>query len=163
MGNLWTTLRTLIYVTLFVWLWGWLALLCRPYDASLGTTLGAWAPPLGWAALVCGAVLTASCAAVFVLRGQGTPAPFDAPRRMVAAGPYRLVRNPMYLGGFMILLGFGLSERSGAIALFACLWLAIVHLAVIFLEEPDLARKFGTAYQDYRQAVPRWLPRRPAR
>jgi protein-S-isoprenylcysteine O-methyltransferase Ste14 len=162
MRNLWTALRALVYMGLFVWLWGWLALLVQPYDARLGGALGPWAQPLGWAVIAGGAALVASCAWVFVLRGQGTPAPFDAPRQVVAAGPYRFVRNPMYLGGFLILGGFGLVERSGAIVLFAILWLLVVHLAVIGLEEPDLGRKFGSGYQDYRRAVPRWLPRRPA-
>jgi protein-S-isoprenylcysteine O-methyltransferase Ste14 len=67
----------------------------------------------------------------------------------------------MYLGGFLILAGFGLVERSGAIAIFAALWLLVVHLAVIGFEEPDLRRKFGASYEEYRRAVPRWLPRRP--
>lgn len=77
-------------------------------------------------------------------------------------GPYRFVRNPMYLGGFLILLGFGLVRRSPAITLFAFAWLLLVHLAVVALEEPDLRRKFGESYDDYRRGVPRWLPRRPA-
>jgi len=141
-----------------VWFWGWVALSLRPYDRRLGGPLGPWAPPLGWAVVAAGAALAASCISVFVLRGQGTPAPFDAPRRVVAAGPYRFVRNPMYLGGFLILCGFGLVERSGAILIFAALWLLVVHLAVVGLEEPDLRRKFGAGYEEYRRAVPRWLP-----
>jgi protein-S-isoprenylcysteine O-methyltransferase Ste14 len=70
--------------------------------------------------------------------------------------------SPKYLGGFLILVGFGLVERSAAIVIFAAVWLLAVHLAVIGLEEPDLRRKFGQSYDDYRRAVPRWLPRRPA-
>jgi len=162
MRNLWTAMRALVYMSLFVWLWGWVALSLRPYDARLGGALGPWAVPLGWAAIALGATLAASCAWVFIQRGQGTPAPFDAPRRVVAAGPYRFVRNPMYLGGFLVLCGFGLVERSGAIVLFSALWLLVVHIAVVFLEEPDLRRKFGSSYEDYRRAVPRWLPRRRA-
>ncbi|HVT14921.1 MAG TPA: isoprenylcysteine carboxylmethyltransferase family protein [Thermoanaerobaculia bacterium] len=158
--SLWTALRALVYTALFVWLWGWVALSLRPYDWRLGGALPAWAVPLGWVVIAAGAAVAASCISVFILRGQGTPAPFDAPRRVVAAGPYRIVRNPMYLGGFLILCGFGLVERSAAIVLFAIVWLLIVHLAVVFLEEPDLRRKFGASYEDYRRAVPRWLPRR---
>jgi protein-S-isoprenylcysteine O-methyltransferase Ste14 len=163
MKSLWTAMRALVYTSLFVWLWGWVALSLRPYDAQLGGALGPWAAPLGWAVIAAGAALAASCVWAFIFLGQGTPAPFDAPRQVVAAGPYRLVRNPMYLGGFLILAGFGLVQRSGVIVIFSVLWLVLVHLAVVFLEEPDLERKFGSSYEDYRRAVPRWLPRRPAR
>jgi protein-S-isoprenylcysteine O-methyltransferase Ste14 len=163
MKSVWTAMRALVYTSLFVWLWGWVALSLRPYDGRLGDALGPWASPLGWAVMAAGAALAASCVLVFVLRGLGTPAPFDAPRQVVAAGPYRWVRNPMYLGGFLVLCGFGLVQRSAAIVIFSALWLLVVHLAVVFLEEPDLRRKFGTTYDDYRRAVPRWLPRRPAR
>jgi len=163
MRSLWTATRALVYTSLFVWMWGWVALSLRPYDGRLGGALGTWAVPLGWAVIAVGAALAASCVWTFVRRGQGTPAPFDAPRRVVAAGPYRFVRNPMYLGGFLVLCGFGLVERSGAIVIFSALWLLVVHLAVVFLEEPDLRRKFGSTYEDYRRTVPRWLPRRPER
>lgn len=163
MRRLWTSMRALVYTGLFVWLWGWVALSLRPYDGRLGGPFGPWAAPLGWAVTAAGAALAASCIWTFILRGQGTPAPFDAPRQVVAAGPYRFVRNPMYLGGFLVLCGFGLVERSGAIVIFAAIWLLVVHLAVIGLEEPDLRRKFGASYEDYRREVPRWVPRRPAR
>jgi protein-S-isoprenylcysteine O-methyltransferase Ste14 len=162
MKSLWTAMRALVYSALFVWLWGWVALGVRPYDEQLGGPLGPWATPLGWALITVGAVLVVSCQWVFILRGRGTPAPFDAPREVVAVGIYRFVRNPMYLAGFVILVGFGLVERSGAILIFSVLWLLLVHLAVVFLEEPDLRRKFGSTYEQYRQAVPRWLPRKPA-
>ncbi|HEV3076246.1 MAG TPA: isoprenylcysteine carboxylmethyltransferase family protein [Thermoanaerobaculia bacterium] len=163
MRSLWTAMRALVYTSLFVWLWGWVALSLRPYDERLGGALRPWAVLLGWAVMAVGAALAASCVWTFVRRGQGTPAPFDAPRQVVAAGPYRFVRNPMYLGGFLVLCGFGLVERSGAIVIFSALWLLVVHLAVVFLEEPDLRRKFGSTYEDYRRTVPRWLPRRPER
>lgn len=163
MKSLWTAMRALVYTALFVWLWGWVALGVRPYDERLGGPLGSWAIPLGWALIAVGAVLAVSCQWVFILRGRGTPAPFDAPREVVAAGIYRFVRNPMYLAGFVILVGFGFVERSGAILIFSVLWLLLVHLAVVLLEEPDLRRKFGSSYEQYRQAVPRWVPRRPIR
>jgi protein-S-isoprenylcysteine O-methyltransferase Ste14 len=162
MKSLWTATRALVYSIAFVWLWGWVASTLRPYDDRLGGSLGSWAPPLGWLSIAAGAAVAASCILVFILRGRGTPAPFDAPRQIVAAGPYTWVRNPMYLGGFLVLAGFGLVQRSPAILLFAAAWLLVVHLAVVGLEEPDLQRKFGASYDAYRRTVPRWLPRRPA-
>jgi len=77
MRSLWTAMRALVYMSLFVWLWGWAALSLRRYDGRLGGALGSWAVPLGWAAITLGAALAVSCAWVFILRGQGTPAPFD--------------------------------------------------------------------------------------
>jgi protein-S-isoprenylcysteine O-methyltransferase Ste14 len=161
MTRLWTALRALLYASLFVWLWAWVAGSMRPYDERLGGALATWPVPLGWLLIAAGATLAASCISVFIVRGRGTPAPFDAPRQVVAVGPYRLVRNPMYLGAFLVLLGSGLVARSPAIVMFSALWLLVVHLAVVFLEEPDLQRKFGSSYEEYRREVPRWLPHRP--
>jgi protein-S-isoprenylcysteine O-methyltransferase Ste14 len=106
-----------------------------------------------------GGVLAFACVAAFVTRGEGTPAPFDPPRKFVAAGPYHFVRNPMYIGGFLVLFGFGLSERSPAIVLFTLPWLLCAHLFVIAYEEPHLRSTFGTAYEEYCRSVRRWRPR----
>jgi protein-S-isoprenylcysteine O-methyltransferase Ste14 len=84
----------------------------------------------------------------------------DPPRKFVAAGPYRCVRNPMYIGGFLVLAGFGLYEQSPAILFFALPWLLLAHLFVMLYEEPHLRATFGTPYDTYCRSVPRWLPRR---
>lgn len=159
MKTLWTTFRSLIYSSLFILLWGWVASMFRPYDSRLGGPLPPWAAALGWLSIALGAGLAASCVWTFIVRGQGTPAPFDAPRQVVARGPYRVIRNPMYVGGFLVLLGYGLVQLSTAIVLFALAWIVFVHLMVVAAEEPDLRRKFGASYDDYRRAVPRWIPR----
>ena len=90
-----------------------------------------------------------------------TPAPFDAPREFVAAGPYRYVRNPMYIGGFGVLLGAGLALQSPAIVGLAVLFLLLVHLLVLLYEEPVLDGRFGDPYRRYKSSVHRWLPRSP--
>src|SRR5437764_1851921 len=59
-----------------------------------------------------GAVLALWCIATFVRLGQGTPAPFDPPRRLVIRGPYRFLRNPMYVGAFFALTGLAIVYRS---------------------------------------------------
>ncbi len=89
--------------------------------------------------------------ATFVTRGEGTPAPFDPPRKFVA---------PMYMGGFIVLFGFGLYEQSPAILLFTLPWLLFAHLFVILYEEPHLRVTFGAPYEAYCRSVRRWLPRR---
>ncbi len=110
-----------------------------------------------------GALLAGICVAAFVTTGRGTPAPFDPPREFVASGPYRYVRNPMYIGGAAVILGAGLAFSSPSIVLLALAFLLIMHLFVVILEEPSLAGKFGAGYQRYSQSVPRWLIRPPAK
>lgn len=111
--------------------------------------------------MIAGAALVLTCVGFFVLRGRGTPAPFDPPKNFVAAGPYKYVRNPMYVGGLSLLVGFGLWQQSVSILLFALLLALIVHLFVVLFEEPGLERRFSASYINYKQSVNRWLPRRP--
>jgi len=106
-----------------------------------------------------GAVLTVWCILTFALAGRGTPAPFDPPRRLVVRGPYRYLRNPMYLGAFIALGGAAMVYRSIPLAGYAGLFLLATHLFVVWYEEPTLAHLFGEEYQRYRAEVRRWLPR----
>jgi protein-S-isoprenylcysteine O-methyltransferase Ste14 len=163
MRTLFLALRSVIYMTGFLLLCGWIALRVRAFDQRLGLSLPAAAEIPGAFLAVLGAVLVLWCASVFIWRGRGTPAIFDAPREFVAIGPYRYVRNPMYIGGVALLSGFGLYARSISILFLALLFFALVHLFVIFYEEPTLTRKFGSSYQVYLRAVRRWIPRWRAR
>jgi len=104
-----------------------------------------------------GAIIAATCIATFIVRGRGTPAPFDPPREFVATGPYRYVRNPMYVGAAMVILGAGLVVSSISIAVLAFAFVAITHAFVVLYEEPALDRAFGDSYQRYRAQVHRWL------
>ena len=95
----------------------------------------------------------------FLIQGRGTPAPIDPPKELVVAGFYRYVRNPMYVALILILVGhFFWFGFWGQLA-FACLAFALTHLFVTLYEEPDLRKKFGPVYEQYCQAVPRWVPR----
>jgi protein-S-isoprenylcysteine O-methyltransferase Ste14 len=156
-------LRTFVYVTLFMLFFGSLALAVRRFDPDLALTIPDWAIFPGIVLMTAGAALAAACAAVFVARGKGTPAPFDPPRVFVATGPYRYVRNPMYVGGLALLCGFGLVLRSVSVLLLAAGLFLSVHLFVVLAEEPGLARRFGESYLAYKRDTNRWLPRRPAR
>src|SRR5471032_793934 len=108
MSALFTAIRSVFWMTVFLSLWGWLALATRRFDPVLGGALPAWTPYASAPFVVAGAALVLSCVCLFVLRGRGTPAPFDAPREFVAVGPYRYVRNPMYVGAYAALAGFAL-------------------------------------------------------
>jgi protein-S-isoprenylcysteine O-methyltransferase Ste14 len=161
MKMLFIAVRALLFSTGFILLWGWVALsLHLRYDTTLGVVFSGWTAVLGIALMAAGGTLALACIATFVTHGEGTPAPMDPPRKFVAAGPYQFVRNPMYIGGFFVLGGFGLYERSPAILLFAPPWLLLAHLFVVFYEEPHLRAKFGSPYDAYCSSVRRWLPRR---
>jgi protein-S-isoprenylcysteine O-methyltransferase Ste14 len=107
-----------------------------------------------------GAVLALMCIFAFTLIGIGTPAPFDPPRRLVTRGPYRLVRNPMYAGAGLTLVGAALFYHSAPLAGYAGLFLIVTHLFVVFYEEPTLRQTFGTDYEVYCRQVGRWWPKR---
>jgi protein-S-isoprenylcysteine O-methyltransferase Ste14 len=72
---------------------------------------GAW-QVAGMLLGACGAAIALTCILTFVFAGKGTPAPFDPPRRLVVQGPYRVVRNPMYVGAGLALAGAGIFYRS---------------------------------------------------
>jgi len=111
---------------------------------------------------VSGAVLALWCIATFVMIGRGTPAPFDPPRRLVVAGPYRLVRNPMYIGAALAMAGAALFYESWALLGYCVAFVFITHLFVVAYEEPALRATFGTPYVRYCERVQRWWPKRPA-
>jgi protein-S-isoprenylcysteine O-methyltransferase Ste14 len=157
--KLFVVLRAVLYAIGFVLLWGWVATLVRPFDARLSVTIPAWTLPVGWALVVLGALVTLWCVSTFAIRGLGTPAPFDPPREFVAVGPYRYVRNPMYIGAAGVILGAGLILRSPSIAGLAVLFLLFFHLFVLLYEEPALESRFGGPYLHYKATVHRWLPR----
>jgi len=113
---------------------------------------------LGILATAVGASLAIWCILTFVFVGSGTPAPFDPPRRLVVRGPYRMVRNPMYLGAGLALGGAALFYQSGALSTYTGLFLILTHLFVRLYEEPTLRRTFGDDYAAYCRQVGRWLP-----
>ncbi len=125
-----------------------------------GPVLRAW--PL-WAVTIevpaLGLALMAWTITLFARQGRGTLAPWDAPTRLVVAGPYRHMRNPMMVGVLLVLVG----EVTVFRAPLLIAWLAVATLAILLfiplIEEKRLARRFGAEYDSYRKAVPRWLPR----
>jgi protein-S-isoprenylcysteine O-methyltransferase Ste14 len=156
-----TILRGILYSAGFVWLWAWLVVSVRPFDARIPIALPSWLRPIGFGLASVGALLAGACVATFVTKGRGTPAPFDPPREFVASGPYRYVRNPMYVGAAMVILGAGLVLSSPWVAMLALAFLLIMHLFVVLYEEPALTSRFGADYQQYKSSVPRWRIRKP--
>ena len=104
--------RALIFAVAFMGGWFWVVLRLQPLSREWDVWLPAWIAAPGVGLGLAGALGVMTCIALFVVRGRGTPAIFDAPRRFVAVGPYRYVRNPMYLSAVATFLGFGLYARS---------------------------------------------------
>src|SRR5579863_10652278 len=114
--------------------------------------------PLAWLGVLCivvGAVIYFSCAWEFAVRGLGTPAPIAPTKFLVVSGLHRYVRNPMYIGVALVILGQAALFRAPHLAEYAGLMLLTAHLFVIFYEEPALRRQFGESYEEYRRSVPR--------
>ena len=137
----------------------WLA---RRNHLSFGlgrTPLELTAQLTGLAALAAGLVLFVASVRQFALRGRGTLAPWDPPRRLVIDGPYRYVRNPMIAGVAFVLAGEALLLLSPAHAAWAAVFVAVNAFYIPLLEEPDLEARFGADYRNYRRHVRMILPR----
>jgi protein-S-isoprenylcysteine O-methyltransferase Ste14 len=130
-------------------------------------TIG-WGMNLPWylAPLLIGALVTGIglyflvlCIKLFVNIGMGTLAPWSPTKKLVAAGPYRYVRNPMISGVLITLLGETIILGSfGIFVEFVLFWVGN-HIYFIFSEEPGLEKRFGEDYRVYKRNVPRWIPR----
>jgi protein-S-isoprenylcysteine O-methyltransferase Ste14 len=112
----------------------------------------------GMAIAAAGAAVALWCIFTFAFIGRGTPAPFDPPRRLVIRGPYRFVRNPMYIGAGLALAGAALFYESLPLLVYTGLFFLATHLFVIGYEEPTLRRTFGQEYEAYCNRVGRWWP-----
>jgi protein-S-isoprenylcysteine O-methyltransferase Ste14 len=118
--------------------------------------------PLGFIGLLplaIGFAIVLWCLWEFATRGKGTAAPFDPPKKLVVRGPFKYVRNPIYIGAEFILIGLGILYGSLAILAYAVGAALVLHALVVLYEEQTLERKFGDAYAEYKQSVPRWIPR----
>jgi len=114
---------------------------------------------LGVIVIAIGAGIYFRCAWEFAVRGLGTPAPIAPTKFLVVSGLHRYVRNPMYIGVALMILGQAMLFRSLRTAVYAAAMLLVAHLFVVFYEEPTLLRQFGESYENYRRCVPRWIPR----
>jgi len=124
-----------------------------------GTVAAAFGHIAGVVLFLCGFALFAWCVSLFARVGEGTLAPWDPTRRLVAVGPYRYLRNPMITGVVTMLLGETLFLGSRVIGIWAATFIAVNQIYFVISEEPGLERRFGAAYIEYKSAVPRWIPR----
>jgi protein-S-isoprenylcysteine O-methyltransferase Ste14 len=121
----------------------------------------------GWTspAALLGALLVLSGVVVLLdaftrfARADGTPAPTAPTAHLVVVGPYRYVRNPMYLAVLSIVLGQALLFGSVGALVYAGIVLSAVVLFVRGYEEPTLEEEYGEEYREYRRHVRGWTPR----
>ena len=113
---------------------------------------------LGLVAIVLGALIYFWCAWDFALSGRGTPAPWDPPQKLISERLYSKMRNPIFVGIILVLVGEAIVFQSGALLTYAALMWFGFHLRVVYFEEPTLRRKFGAVYEEYCKTVPRWIP-----
>lgn len=161
MNTLWLFLKNLLF-TLMVpgFVAGWVPLVWLQRNArlpELWTARHYAALPL----LLAGAAVYLHCVWHFAVTGRGTPAPIDAPIKLVQRGLYRWVRNPMYLGVLLFVLGETLFYWHLTLALYFIFLASAFQIFLVAWEEPALHRRFGALYSDYCNWVPRWLPRPP--
>ena len=155
-GGLWGTTMVVLFWLSPWWLrWGWNgALTLHMVGRALfvgSVVAGTWAvAKMGWARLLLAGALFPP--------GAGTEEN-RVPQRLVVAGPYRYVRNPLYDGDFCLILGAALLTRSWALVIVAALDLALLAFQLPF-EERDLGERFGAPYRRYCELVPRFVPRR---
>jgi len=134
----------------------WLLTGWRPQEPWAGWNGIRW---LGLALAVTGLPLLADAFVRFAVHGRGTPAPAAPTERLVITGPYRYVRNPMYVGALMMVSGQALWFASYSVLVYAgCLAVAF-DLFIRVYEEPTLRRTYGPQYDEYRRHVRRWWPR----
>jgi protein-S-isoprenylcysteine O-methyltransferase Ste14 len=116
-------------------------------------------PQFAWMVIgAAGAAIALWCIFTFATIGRGTPAPFDPPRRLVIRGPYRFVRNPMYIGAGLAVASAALFYESAPLFGYAALFFLATRVFVVLYEEPTLRRTFGQEYEAYCRQVSRWWP-----
>lgn len=128
----------------------WLIAADRP-AASRGQTL------VALTLFVAGGTIYFWCLWDFASFGRGTPAPIDAPKRLVQRGLYRCTRNPMYVGVLTAIAGWVVLFPALKLVLYALGIAALFHLFIVFYEEPHLREIFGEEYEQYCARVGRWI------
>ena len=93
------------------------------------------------------------------IREKGTPVPFNPPPKVVQTGPYRYSRNPMLAGVFVLLFGIGFAVNSfSLVVFFTPLYVLLNVWELKNIEEPELEKRLGAEYIEYRRKTPMFIP-----
>lgn len=118
-----------------------------------------WLKVFGVGVMACGLSLFLYTVFLFRTFGKGTLAPWTPTQKLVVYGPYRYCRNPMITGVFFTLIGESLVFHSPNILIWAGIFFLINTTYFLLKEEPDLYKRFGDEYLEYKRNVPRWIPK----
>ena len=161
-ANLWLLIRNLAMIVLFPGT----VVVYIPYRL-----LGAYPSPeltslsltqyLAVLLLMIGAAILFKSIWSFAYVGRGTLAPFDETRKLIVVGLYRYVRNPMYVGVLLILLGESWLFRSAALLAYTGFCFLVANILIIGYEENRLRHKYGDEFREYCKHVRRWIPGKP--
>lgn len=158
---MWLFLKNLLFTVLVPGVVvGWVPLVYLLHRAA-PPPLWTWPHLLALPPLLAGLVVYFACQWQFAWSGRGTPAPVDPPKKLVQRGLYRWVRNPMYLGILLIVLGEVILFRRLVLLLYFVFLASAFQLFVVLYEERALRRRYGAIYSDYCNSVNRWLPGKP--
>jgi protein-S-isoprenylcysteine O-methyltransferase Ste14 len=108
--------------------------------------------------ILCGTVLVGWTIYLFKTIGRGTPNPKLPPKVFVVSGPYKFSRNPMAFGGLLILIGESAVYYSPSLLGISIVFGIIIYFNAMYIEEPELIKRFGQPYTDYLEQVPRFFP-----
>lgn len=113
--------------------------------------------PAALVLLVLGITGLLACVRDFYVIGKGTLAPWAPPRHLVVTGLYRCSRNPMYVAVIFMLAGWSVAFDLDGLYIYTGMVMLAFHLRVVFGEEPQLKRNFGTEWDSYAAQVLRWF------
>jgi protein-S-isoprenylcysteine O-methyltransferase Ste14 len=159
MRQLMLLLKTVFMAACAIVIFGVITRQLRRLDQFIPVSLPSWMAVGGGVLLGAAAILAFACFYLFAAGGALTPGPaFPDPGAFISWGPYKYVRNPMAIGGLAALAGWGFYQLSVSIVLFAAVMAVLMHLFVVYVEEPNLERRFGESYRAYMSRVSRWVP-----
>ena len=152
-------LKTIAWGTIFLFV----ALLVGPW---LAVQFDASFPPInfgnykyiGAGLFIIGFAFALYCASILFIPGKSRPAPYYAGGVFIIGGPYRYVRNPFLLAVIIALWGEAIYMQRWPMVAYALIFTWVIHLWVVFFEEPSLEKRFPKEYKSYREVVPRWFP-----
>ena len=153
------TMATIFGATLFI---AGIPLLILWADKSFNSGLIMPVPVAHSASLACfiiGIPWVFSAVAWQLIRGKGTPVPIVPTKHFLQNGPYRYVRNPMMLGFFLYLFGWVFLFNCLAALGAAALMVVLLLMEIKFIEEPELTKRFGDAYREYKKVTPFIFPK----
>jgi protein-S-isoprenylcysteine O-methyltransferase Ste14 len=125
----------------------------------VGTALPWPARLLGALLILAGLLVIVPAFVRFVVDGAGTPAPVAQTDRLVIGGPYRFVRNPMYIAVLAAVAGQAMLLGRWVLVVYGLVAAAAMVGFVKAYEEPHLSQLYGAEYEAYRRTVPGWWPR----